>query len=121
MRDGYYAVWQGHEYSASPDNDQVRLYATEPVPGFTPAAPGRFVAVVPVSVLDNLLYVVTRCRWRGEPFQILGEHEGWLRVEYTGGKAPVAEKLGLERFDRGVYQTWAPSHEVTEIQEELYR
>jgi hypothetical protein len=121
MRDGYYATWQGREYSASPDQDRVRLYSTEPVPGFAAAAPGRFVAVVPVGDLDNLLYVVTRCQWRGEPFQILGEHDGWLRVEYTGGKAPVAERLGLERFDRGVYQTWAPSHEVTEIKEELYR
>ena len=54
----------------------------------------------------------TTCVWRGEPFIVLAEHEGWLRVEYTGGLAPVARELGLEEFDFGVYQGWAPAAEV---------
>jgi hypothetical protein len=39
-------------------------------------------------------------------------------VEYTGGRAPVAESLGLELFDRGVYQAWASKHEVEDVREE---
>jgi hypothetical protein len=38
-------------------------------------------------------------------------------VEYTGGLAPVANALGLEEYDYGVYQSWAPRDEVTEIRE----
>ncbi len=40
------------------------------------------------------------------------------RVEYTGGKYPVAQALGLEEFDFGVYQGWAPAGEVTEVREQ---
>ena len=46
-----------------------------------------------------------------------GKHDAWLRVEYTGGKAPVAAELGLEEFDYGVYQGWAPKQEVTDMRE----
>ena len=48
---------------------------------------------------------------------MLAEHEGWLRVEYTGGLGPVARALGLEEFEYGVYQGWAPASEVSEIRE----
>jgi hypothetical protein len=40
-----------------------------------------------------------------------------LRVEYTGGKAPVARTLGLEEFDFGVYQGWAPRDAVENLTE----
>jgi hypothetical protein len=72
--------------------------------------------VLPAAEVD-LAYVRTTCSWRGEPFIVIGEQEGWLRVEYTGGRAPVAESLGLEEFDFGVYQGWAPSSEVSEVGE----
>ena len=120
MRDGYYARWQGEEFPCGPTDDEVRLYSADPRMGFVAAAPGRFVKVVPASEVERLSYVVTRCRWRDEPFLIIGEHEGWLRVEYTGGRAPVAEALGLEHFDRGVYQAWAPVAEVSDVREEVY-
>ena len=48
---------------------------------------------------------------------MLAEHEAWLRVEYTGGLAPVAGQLGLEEFDFGVYQGWAPADEVSDLRE----
>ena len=48
---------------------------------------------------------------------MLGEHDAWLRVEYSGGIAGVAGKLGLEEFDYGVYQGWAPRAEVSELRE----
>jgi hypothetical protein len=118
IRQGYYAGWRGAEYEASPDGDKVRLYAARQVEGFLQVSPDRFVKVVPVADVDRLRYVTTHCTWRGEPFVVLGEHEGWLRVEYSGGKAPVAERLGLEPFDRGVYQAWASKHEVEDLREE---
>lgn len=117
MRDGYVALWRGREYEASPDGDDVRLYATEPQDGFEELREGRHRRTVPFADVDDFFYVRTSGTWRGEPFLILAEHDSWLRVEYTGGRAPVAQALRLERFDYGVYQGWAPATEVTDIRE----
>jgi hypothetical protein len=117
MRDGYVVRWRGKEYEASPDGEQVRIYQPDPADGFEEVRSGRYVRVLSAAEVDDLSYVRTTCTWRGEPFIVLARHEGWLRVEYTGGRAPVAESLGLEEFDFGVYQGWAPVNEVTEIGE----
>ncbi|MGY0231287.1 hypothetical protein [Longispora urticae] len=103
-RDGYFARYQGVEYKASPDGPSVRLYTPE-------------LLVVPAADVE-LYYIRTMCRWKGEPFIVVGEHGQWLRLEYTGGRAPVAEKLGLEEFDFGVYQGWASRAEVIGLQEQ---
>ncbi|QXJ26403.1 hypothetical protein AGRA3207_001616 [Actinomadura graeca] len=118
MRHGYYAGRDGAEYEASPDGDSVRLYTAQHAEGFRQIGPDRFVQVVPLSEVDRLSYVSTYCTWRGEPFLVLSEHEEWVRVEYTGGKAGVAERLALELFDRDVHQTWAPRSEIGDLREE---
>lgn len=115
MRDGYLARWRGMDYEASPAGDSVRLYRPTEADGFEQVREGRYVRVVPMSELEGLSYVRTVCSWRGEPFIVLAEHESWLRLEYTGGKAPVARSLGLEEFEFGVYQGWVPAAEVTDL------
>jgi hypothetical protein len=117
IRDGYAARWRGDEYEASPDGDDVRLYRPDPADGFEEVRPGRYRKVVGLDEVDDLAYVRTVCVWRGQPFIVLAEHDTWLRVEYTGGLAPVAAELGLEEFDFGVYQGWAPRDEVSDIRE----
>lgn len=117
IRDGYVARWGDAEYEASPDGDSVRLYRPDPAEGFSEVRPGRYRRVVAAAEVQSLGYVRTVCMWREEPFIVLAEHDGWFRIEYTGGLAPVAAKLGLEEFDYGVYQGWAPSVEVTELRE----
>ncbi|MFI5494327.1 hypothetical protein [Actinoplanes sp. NPDC051859] len=115
MRDGYVVTWQGREYDAAPDGPNVRAYAPEPGGGFEEVRPGRFVRVLQPGEFDDLVYVRTTCTWRGQPFIVLAEADNWLRLEYTGGRAPVAQSLGLEEFDFGVYQGWAPVHEITDL------
>jgi hypothetical protein len=117
MRDGYQARYEGVVYEASPDGDLIRLYSTDPYEGFTRVSDRRYRRVVRAADVDDFCYVRTTCRWRDEPFIVLGEHEGWLRLEYTGGKAPTALGLNLEEFDFGVYQGWAPATEVTDVRE----
>ncbi|GLW65429.1 hypothetical protein Arub01_36730 [Actinomadura rubrobrunea] len=120
IRDGYVARWLGREFEAVPGADgDVRLYAPEPTDGFEELRPGRHRRVVPAHEIEELRYVRTVCTWRGEPFIVVGEHETWLRVEYAGGRAPVAERLGLDRMDHGVWQAWAPRNEVQDLREEL--
>lgn len=117
MRDGYVARWRGREYEASPDGDRVRIYQPGPGEGFEEIRAGRFARTLTAGEFDDLVYVRTACTWQGEPFIVLGQHDGWLRVEYTGGRAPVAERMGLEAFDFGVYQGWAPAGEVRDLRE----
>jgi len=120
IRDGYVARWRGAEYEAAPGVDgEVRLYATAPAEEFTEVRPGRFMHVVSADQVESLRYVRTRCTWRGEPFVALGEHDGWIRIEYTGGRTPVATALDLERVDIGVYQAWVSRDEITAIHQEL--
>ena len=117
MRDGYVVTWRGREYDAAPDGDKVRIYSPEPADGFEEVRPGRHVRVLSPDQYDDFVYVRTTCMWQGEPFIVLAEADAWLRVEYTGGRAPVARALGLEEFDFGVYQGWAPRSEVTDVRE----
>jgi hypothetical protein len=118
IRDGYVARWRGTEYEASPGGDgEVRLYSAQPAEGFDEARPFRYVRAVGAEEVEDLRYVRTVCKWRGEPFIVVGEHETWLRVEYTGGRQPAAQRLGLDRVDYGVWQTWAPRAEVTDLHE----
>ncbi|HET6212042.1 MAG TPA: hypothetical protein VFE14_04110 [Micromonosporaceae bacterium] len=117
MRDGYLARWRGREFEASPDGDEVRIYVTDSEDGFEEIRGGRYRRILVAEEVEDLCYVRTTCTWQGEPFVVLAEHESWLRVEYTGGKAPVARALGLEEFDYGVYQGWAPAADVTELRE----
>jgi hypothetical protein len=99
----------------------VRLYRADPAPGFDLVAPGRFVRVVAPSELELMTYEHTLCTWRGQPFKILTERDGWYRVEYLGGRAPLAEALGLERLDRGIYHAWAAPRDVSDIRTERTR
>ncbi|GAA0372875.1 hypothetical protein NE235_30705 [Actinoallomurus spadix] len=120
MKDGYVARWQGRDYDAVPGVDgEVRLYSAGPAEGFAEIGPGRFLRIVREDEVESLRYLRTRCTWRGEPFVVIGEHEGWVRVEYSGGRAPVAAALGLERVDIGVYQAWVARDEITGLHQEL--
>jgi hypothetical protein len=119
VRDGYFARWRGEEYEATPSSAGAHLYASRPTePGFDELVPGRCRRIVPFDELDEFGYLTTVGSWRGEPVKVLAEHGQWLRVEYTGGSAPVAERAGLEPFDRGVYQSWVPREEVADLREE---
>ncbi len=120
MRDGYYARWRGQEFQASPAGDTMQIYATEEREGFTTHPGGRIGRSVPVEEIEEFHYIVTRCTWRGEPFIVIRQNESWLFLEYVGGRAPVAEALGLDRVDRGVYQYWVPAAEVQDIREDRY-
>lgn len=113
--DGYIARWRDREYEASPDGDYMRLYTPDPQEGFTEVAPGRYRRSVPAPEVEDFYYLRTVCKWRGEPFHVIGETGNWLRVEYVGGQEPVAAELGLDRYDAGVYQGWALRDEVTDL------
>lgn len=119
IRDGYVARWGDAEYEAAPGVDgDVRLYASAPAEGFEEIRPGRFLQVVREDEVGSLRYVRTHCTWRGEPFLVIVEHEGWVRLEYAGGQGPVAAAMGLDEIDAGVYQVWVPRGEIDNVRED---
>ena len=124
IRNGYLAVWQGEEYEASPASDgTVRLYSPTEQAGFEAVTTGRYRRVVPATEVSALRYVRTTCQWRGLRYVVIGEYNAWLRLElWDSGPIQSGEwdpqQLGLERFDDGVYQCWAPRGEVTELRQE---
>ncbi|GAA4967289.1 hypothetical protein HD597_003825 [Nonomuraea thailandensis] len=119
----YRARWRGADYPASPEPHAlelwVRLRSGEPLDGFEEVEPGCHVRTVPVTECDWLHVVTVVCRWRGEWFQVHGERDGLLLLEYLGGSVLTARELGLERVERGVWRAWAPRPEVTELREDV--
>lgn len=117
----YRARWRGDEYDAGadprPDQLWMRLYASSPAVGFDEIGPGRHVRVVPAADCEVILYVTVVCEWRGAPFQVQGEANRDLLLEYVGGLLPVARRLQLQRIERGVYRTWVPRAEVRAMRE----
>lgn len=117
----YRARWQGADYVASPEPHAlelwIRLRSAEPREGFEEVEAGCHVRPVPVGECEAVHFVVTVCRWRGEPFQVLAERDGELLLEYAGGSARTAVELGLDRVERGVYRRWVPRIEAGELRE----
>jgi len=115
----YRARWQGVEYDAVPDQDGerlwVRLHRSAPAPGFDEVAADCHVRRVPATECEEIVFVTMVCTWHGEPCQVHDEREEDLLLEYTGGRAPVARQLGLERIERGVYRGWVPRSEVRDL------
>ncbi|MBF8193891.1 hypothetical protein ITP53_51100 [Nonomuraea sp. K274] len=117
----YLARWRGADYTASPELRAgglwLRLRAPGPADGFEQAAPGRWVRPVPAAECERVSFVTTVCEWGGAPFLVLADRDGELLIEYCGGLTPVAERLRLERIERGVHRRWVPRDEAMDLRE----
>ena len=79
--------------------------------------PGRYRRLVPAGQVDGFAYVRLVGAWQGEPVLVLAEQGGWFRVEALGD-AEGARRLGMQRLEPGVHQSWAPPADVTDIHED---
>lgn len=117
----YRALWRGETYEAfpAPPSPEIRLYSDAAVDGFELVREGRWRRVVPLSSVSRLTYVRVVAVWRGEPVLVRGFLDGGLTsVEYIGGNAVVAERLGCERVSRGVYRARVRGVELGEVRED---
>ncbi|MEU8248781.1 hypothetical protein [Nonomuraea sp. NPDC048916] len=123
IRHGYRARREGVDYEASPDPRPdglwMRLRSPVPAEGFEEVTPDCFVLPVPAAECEEAAFVTTVCEWRGEPFLVLGESDGELLLEYTGGQVTVARRLGLERVERGVHRLRVARGEAGELREHV--
>ena len=123
MRHGYVARWRGADYEVSADisgaRAHARLYRTQPADGFDEVAPGRYRRTVPLAEVERVAFVSEVCTWRGETFRVLARRGAELQLEYTGGEAPAAQRLGLTMIERGVYRVWVPNTEISDLRDEV--
>ncbi|GAA1922310.1 hypothetical protein GCM10009688_29170 [Arthrobacter gandavensis] len=121
---GWVAMWDGYQFPADLIGDQIVLAAAsappEEVTGFRPTMRGCWSREVPVAEVQDFFEVNAVCRWRDQPFRITdvihGENERIFRLFYTGHNADVAESLGLNKADAGVYWTVQPESLVTDVE-----
>lgn len=118
---GYRARWRGADYAATvdpqPNQLWVRLRSAEQAPGFEEIEPQVFARQVTAEECDAVLFVSTVCEWRSAEFHVHDERDDDLLLEYVGGLLPVAQRLELERVERGVYRRWVPRAEVRAMRE----
>lgn len=117
------ARWQGAEYACALDQYAdglwVHLKSAQPLDGFEELEPGLYLRLVNAAECDMVAQITMVCQWRGEPCLVHDERGEELLLEYTGGRAPRALALGLERIERGVYRGWVPREEVRGLRENI--
>ncbi|MFI5955632.1 hypothetical protein [Cryptosporangium sp. NPDC051539] len=119
MRAGYVARWRASEFEAfpapTPEGLWVRLYSERPRDGFDRVRDGRHRRVVLASEVERMVYLRPVATWRGEPFLLRSQEGGWAHLEYTGGDAAAAARVGCVAGERGVYQVRVRASELTGV------
>jgi hypothetical protein len=59
----------------------------------------------------------TYARWRGILCTVSRIEGGWLRVRPCRPDADSVTELSAQCVERGVYETWAPAAEATDVHE----
>lgn len=120
---GYYATFAGREYHATVKDPNVilRSYRGEPeAVGFShsriPAVQG--IRIVPRSDLQQLTFVRTVCRWKDEPFMIVGIEDGYVDVFYTGSRGEwIVQQPGIVRTGKLEAHGRLPRPEIVDVYE----
>ena len=119
---GPLAQWHGATLTASVVGTDVVLAATSAPPaelGFEPTAVGRWRRVVPMTEVDALFELVVTARWNGLEMRVVDEWDEqgtqMSHLFYVGHDADLAEGLRLTKLDAAVYETSAPSAQLSEL------
>lgn len=120
---GFYAVFQGREFHATTAGTTVilRTYVGEPdaadfLPSRIPSVSG--IRGVERAELENLSYAKVVCRWRGEPFMIVGIAGDQADVFYIGERGEwAAQQPGLIRTGKLETHGRLPLGDLSDIHE----
>lgn len=96
----------------------MRLRRSSPAAGFDRVVDGLYVRAVPAAECTAAMFVTTTGQWRGVQVQVHDERDDQFLVQYLGGSAPEARKLGFERIERGVHRGWVDQEEVRNLRED---
>ncbi len=67
--------------------------------------------------VDSIARRTVYARWRGVLCTVVRSEGGWLRVRLCRPDGDNIGRLGAHCIERGVYETWAPAIEVTDIRD----
>lgn len=124
---GGFGVLRGHRFAADliQENSVAVLASPEEPPKefgeWEKSRRGGWMLAVPVSELDDFFEIDATCRWQGHPFRISAstrdkDNNRLFKVFYLGHNADIAESLGLNKGDAGVYWDVLPESKLTDIQ-----
>jgi hypothetical protein len=120
---GHYATFQGREYHATVKDSDVILRSYRGEPEVLDFIPSRIAAVqgirtVPRSELEKLSFVRTVCRWKGEPFMVVGVGDGYVDVFYIGSRGEwIVQQPGIVRTGKLEAHGRLQFAEITDIYE----
>jgi hypothetical protein len=67
--------------------------------------------------VDSVARRVPYAHWRQALCTIVRSEAGWLRVRLCRPDGENIERLGAHCVERGIYETWAPAHDVMDVRE----
>jgi hypothetical protein len=100
---GHYATFLGREYHATTQGPNVILRSYRGEPAAVDFSPSRIplvqgIRTVQRSDLEQLSFVRTVCRWRGEAFVVVGVDDQLLYVFYIGNRGEwIVQQPGMVR------------------------
>ena len=123
IKKGYYAVYEGKEYSSAfPKKDGtiiIRSYKKEDLEhGFIDISDTNIFEkcykYVPTKNITELYDITTTAIYEGVEFGIRQEKEGMLYITTgsTTGMGAIIEKYNMVQFDRGEYGMWVSIEDV---------
>jgi hypothetical protein len=83
--------------------------------------PGEFRLAAKVRAarypVETIARRTTYGQWRGVVCTVVRDEGGWIRVRPCRPDGESIGRLGAQCVERGIYETWAPAAEVTEVRE----
>jgi hypothetical protein len=120
---GHYAIFQGREFHATTQGPTVILRSyrgEEPPDGLSPSRIPLVQGILAVqrSELEKLSFVRTVCKWRAEPFVVVGVDGPVLNVFYVGNRGEwMSQQPGMTRTGKLEVHGRAEVSDVEEILE----
>jgi hypothetical protein len=121
FKDDLFALYKGKEYRLAISKDkELRLVSSDVSDleiGFFERSPGLYVLNVKKEDLESYYRVSTSVRYKGFDFGIWST-EGDKILISRDCDWHLAQKLGLEPSDKGIYEKWVKEEDLEKVWEE---
>ena len=120
MQDGNFAVWENDEYRYVRNLDGTfTLLSNDDKSldrGFVKDDFGRFAKTVPRNELQTAFNITNYCFYMGHEFQIIQSSTSQFLL--SSDEPKLAEKLSFTFVDKGQYEKWVESSDVSNVREQ---
>lgn len=121
LRNDLFAVYKGKEYRlAISKDDDLRLVSSDVADlkvGFFERSPGLYILNVKKEDLESYYDIDTMARYKGYDFGVSAIEDDKILI-WTNCDWHLAQKLGLEPQDKGIYGKWVKEEDLEKVWEE---